>query len=180
MDGNPGRSLHIRQQYPFGLGPELGFSLEIASTAVYLLRMPEGQEHFAYIENPSCLLKAFALSPKALTGNTLESLRPYSYATGNTGRGSPHYAFGDFNTDGRRDLVVGNPHDPKVLLFQQNQADMFDEPLSSPSLSGISDIVAGDFKGQPRDQLLHHQYTRSHSGTHATHARRPSCIPRTP
>lgn len=154
--GKSDYALRIRLQYPeIGFGPELGFSLKIGSGAVHPGKiMPSGDLGFIYIESQTRLIETFTLKPDAIAVNSLESLQPHIYATGTSGRDHAHYAFGDFNADGRLDLAVGDVQKLQILVFLQNESGIFKEPLKFPSLNGITSIVGGDFQGKGRASLL--------------------------
>ena len=156
MVGQSDHSLRMRLQYPeIGFGPELGFPLEMGSGTVYSGKVtPSGDLGFTYIESKTRLIETFTLTPNTIEVNTLESLQPRIYATGTTGREPARYALGDFNSDGRLDIAVGDTEKLRILLFLQHASGIFEEPLKFPSLDGITSIAGGDFQGKGRASLL--------------------------
>jgi hypothetical protein len=76
---------------------------------------------------------------------------PYMYTVGNSFNSLvPNPAslvVGDFNRDGKLDIVVGNTTANNISFFAGNGDDTFAASVESPSLNFPSTIAAGDFNG---------------------------------
>ena len=76
---------------------------------------------------------------------------PYMYTVGNTLNSLvPNPAsivVGDFNRDGKLDIVVGNTTANNISFFKGNGDNTFAAGVESPSLNFPDSIVAGDFNG---------------------------------
>ena len=70
-------------------------------------------------------------------GNTLNSLIPNPASI----------VVGDFNRDGKLDIVVGNTTANNISFFKGNGDNTFAASVESPSLNFPDSIVAGDFNG---------------------------------
>ena len=76
---------------------------------------------------------------------------PYMYTVLNSINGlTPNpasIALGDFNRDGKLDIVVGNTTANNIAFFAGNGDNTFAASVESPSLNFPDSIVAGDFNG---------------------------------
>ncbi|MGC2509457.1 MAG: FG-GAP-like repeat-containing protein, partial [Acidobacteriaceae bacterium] len=76
---------------------------------------------------------------------------PYMYTVGNTLSSlvpnPASIALGDFNRDGKLDIVVGNTTANNISFFAGNGDNTFAASVESPSLNFPDSIVAGDFNG---------------------------------
>lgn len=76
---------------------------------------------------------------------------PFMYTVGNSFNSlvpnPASIALGDFNRDGKLDIVVGNTTANNISFFAGNGDNTFKPSVESPSLNFPDSIVAGDFNG---------------------------------
>jgi hypothetical protein len=108
---------------------------------------------FKHNGSPSVAVTCYASSQLEIFPNNGNGTfgSPFMYTVGNSINGlTPNpasIALGDFNRDGKLDIVVGNTTANNISFFAGNRDNTFNASVESPSLNFPDSIVAGDFNG---------------------------------
>jgi hypothetical protein len=78
------------------------------------------------------------------TGTALSQVDPEVYPLFSEGRESARFALGDLNGDGAPDLLVANPEESSLMLFEQREG-RFQALKAFPTFSSVSSMAAGRF-----------------------------------
>ncbi len=145
------RSVAVRLQTPEGrIGPETTFSTE--SPRAVTIADVDGNPgaEVVTVESRSGRLVISTLQPaKQQEQGIPEQLLRYGIGPGDSGRDRAVVA-GDFDGDGRTDVLVNDSAQARLLLYRQNGADGLGMADVYPALLGITDLAAEDIDGDGR------------------------------
>ncbi len=136
------RRTSVRIQQKAGVfGPEIGFPMPNGSIdLIEVGRDEEGRPAFATIDGKTRMVKSFVLIMGDKAPQALNELQMRDYALGCSVKQHELYSWGDFDGDGRSDVVVADPAGARLILFRQTEQGDLEEGRSYPSLSKINSI----------------------------------------
>ena len=143
------------QQANSQLGPEYVFDLE--RPRAVSLRDVDGKPGYEIltIDSRTGRLKLLNVEQKRLGDNELPE-RLIQYGFGKQGSGKDRdLAIGDFDGDGRSDLVVTDPDASRILFFRQQEQGL-DMGTAFPSFTGSDQLRAADLDGDGKSELVVH------------------------
>jgi len=124
------------------MGPQLRFEMpplrEFASVT-----LPNKKDALmAIIERASRKIVLYEVSREKIktTGDREASIEVYPFL----GKGNRRQLFVDVNKDGLMDLIATNPSDNTIVVYEQNKNEGLSAGISSPTLSDVQSIAAGD------------------------------------
>ena len=148
------RALRVRyQDENGGFGPEFGVPVAVGSSAWAILR-GNGPGRLATIKKTRTELSFDPLTktPGATASRRAVAIR--NHPVPKAGVDPALYAVGEFDGDGRLDVVVADPNGATVSLYRQGSAGEFEPPREFPSLQGITSIARLRLAGAARDSVL--------------------------
>lgn len=144
------RSVAVRLQTPDGrIGPETTFTTE--SPRAVTIADVDGNPgaEVVTVESRSGRLVISALQPAKQQEGIPEQLLRYGIGPGDSGRDRA-VVTGDFDGDGRTDVLVNDAAQARLLLYRQNGVDGLGMADVYPALLGITDLAAEDVDGDGR------------------------------
>ncbi|MGV2335749.1 MAG UNVERIFIED_CONTAM: VCBS repeat-containing protein [Planctomycetaceae bacterium] len=145
------RELGVRLQTADGrLGPELSFSgSSPRAVTVAALDTKAGSEITTIDSRTGRIVVRSLLPAGASPDGPAERLVHYGIGPGTANRDRAAVA-GDFDGDGRTDLLVNDPEQAQLLLYRQNGVDGLGAVEEYPGLVGVTDLAAGDLNQDGR------------------------------
>lgn len=151
------QSLVMREQLSAGVfGAERRFILERPIRMYAPLFEAEGAPaSFVSVDSRSGALEFFDISKadKKSSGQSLEGVQPQIYPIFRKIKEGAHYAFGDLNGDGERDLQVANPSGSELMVFIKEEG-RFLASKRFPTFSSISSLTAGRFFSDNEEAIV--------------------------
>ena len=149
------RALRVRyQDAEGGFGPEFGVPVPVGSADWALLPCEDGPPLLATIKRTRNEMQFTPLVGTPGSQARRRSLAIRSYPVPKSGVNPALYALGDFDGDGRVDVVVADTDGSAVHLYVQGGEGEFLRPREFPSLQGITSIAAVRLPGDARHALL--------------------------
>ncbi|MGF1449679.1 MAG: FG-GAP repeat domain-containing protein [Opitutales bacterium] len=139
------RPLRLRLVQPNGsLGPELAFAQEFTNSGVRPVGSSGQPLELASVNANTGLVEWHRLLQPSAQVSRLEDLQPRVFAAGSRGGDAAGYAVGDFDGDGRTDLLQADGDGSRVWLFRRGE-DGLAAPVAFPTLAGVSAVASGRF-----------------------------------
>ncbi len=144
--GQEARPLRLRQiQADGSLGPELAFEQDFTNSGVRPVS-PVGEPlQLASVNANTGLVEWHRLQQPASQVETLQDLQPRVFAAGSRTGNAAGYAVGDFDGDGRTDLLQADGDGSRVWLFRRGEDNGLAAPVAFPTLAGVSGVASGRF-----------------------------------
>lgn len=143
------------QEEDGAFGPEE--AIRIGEHRGFVSRFPlpgEPGSVFGLVQAQTGLIELFRLRPGGPEESEELRFRPRVYAPGISRRGTAAAALGDFDGDGRIDVVLADGAGGRVWLYRQRDRGGFHPARSFPSVGEIRSVAASDLDGDGADELL--------------------------
>ena len=125
-----------------GFGPEIAFDLAATRAVSVVKGKPAG---LLVISMASGTLRRLELGRRKIGGEPALG-RPRVYAYGGKSSAKRMVVTGDFDRDGKTDLVATDPSGARVLFYRQESGDL-DGPHAFPTFRSVVDVCAADADG---------------------------------
>jgi hypothetical protein len=152
---NRADALRIRFGLPSGgFGPEMAFRVEMPRGKLAPIRLDDKRLGFVIVQQRTGLIGILSLDQKQERKSLLKDVRPRLFSSRVDPKNPPSYAVGDFDGDGRNDIVTAEPKGARIWLRLQVAPGVLAEAISFPSLAGVRSLAAGDADGDGRSELV--------------------------
>lgn len=149
------RALRVRyQEADLGFGPEFAIPLEVGAAAWDILpdAKEEGESLLVTIKRARSEIQVTPMSSARATRGRSLDIR--AYPVPKSGVNASLFAVGDFDGDGRKDIVVADPDGASLYLYMPGERDEFRSPTEFPGPQGITSLAALPRAGKPDAVLL--------------------------
>ena len=149
------RELGVRLQTPEGrLGPELSFSAGAPRAVTVAPVDSRAGSEIVTVESRTGRIVVWSVTAAEVrAGEPGERLVHYGIGPGTANRDRA-VAAGDFDGDGRSDLLVNDPEQAQLLLYRQGVSGGLGSVEEYPGLIGVTDLAAGDLNGDGRPEAV--------------------------
>ncbi len=148
------RALRVRyQDADGGFGPEFAVPVEVGA-ADWAVLGAGGSARLVTVKRTRSELQVEPLGATPGSEARRRSLAIRNHPVPKAGVNEALYAVGDFDGDGRRDVIVADPDGAAVHFWRQGADGELAPPVAFPSLNGITSIAAHRTSGADRDGVL--------------------------